>query len=249
MKGIRACAFGAAAFSLAWVASGAGQPVPDHLQCYKVKDSQPKGSYTADLDGLTAEPGCSIKVPGTLLCVATTKTNVTPTPPGGMDDTGPAGRFLCYKVKCNKATVASLQWHDQFGARTVTPSTAKLVCAPEILPTTTTTSSTATTTSSSSTTTTMCTPTTCGAQGANCGTLPDGCGGTLDCGSCTGTDTCGGGGTPNVCGCTDDGMTCINNGQICGPAINNCGHSISCGTCGAGRCCFDSCVCSSCFCP
>jgi hypothetical protein len=29
-----------------------------------------------------------------------------------------------------------------------------------------------------------CTPTTCAAQGAACGTIPDGCGGTLDCGSC-----------------------------------------------------------------
>jgi len=37
-------------------------------------------------------------------------------------------------------------------------------------------------------------------QGAQCGSVPDGCGGTLYCGTCTGSDTCGGGGTPNVCG-------------------------------------------------
>src|SRR5579859_5773259 len=43
-------------------------------------------------------------------------------------------------------------------------------------------------------------PTTCGAQGKNCGTVPDGCGGSLDCGGCSAPDTCGGGGEANVCG-------------------------------------------------
>jgi hypothetical protein len=45
-----------------------------------------------------------------------------------------------------------------------------------------------------------CMPTSCSAHGAKCGALPDGCGGTLDCGSCAAPQTCGGGGTPNVCG-------------------------------------------------
>ena len=39
-----------------------------------------------------------------------------------------------------------------------------------------------------------CVPTTCAAQGKNCGSIPDGCGGTLSCGSCSGSQTCGGGG-------------------------------------------------------
>ena len=47
-----------------------------------------------------------------------------------------------------------------------------------------------------------CTPSTCAAQGKDCGTISDGCGGMLDCGSCTAPETCGGGGTPNVCGTT-----------------------------------------------
>lgn len=34
----------------------------------------------------------------------------------------------------------------------------------------------------------------------NCGTMDDGCGGTLECGGCTPPETCGGGGLPNVCG-------------------------------------------------
>src|SRR5262249_39722584 len=45
-----------------------------------------------------------------------------------------------------------------------------------------------------------CTPTTCAAQGKNCGSISDGCGGNLSCGSCTSPQTCGGGGTANVCG-------------------------------------------------
>jgi hypothetical protein len=34
-----------------------------------------------------------------------------------------------------------------------------------------------------------CTPTTCGALGKTCGSVPDGCGGTLDCGTCGGSYT------------------------------------------------------------
>ncbi|TMA58782.1 MAG: hypothetical protein E6J75_04610 [Deltaproteobacteria bacterium] len=47
-----------------------------------------------------------------------------------------------------------------------------------------------------------CTPTTCAAQGKNCGTILDGCGGTLTCGTCTAPQICGGGGIANVCGPT-----------------------------------------------
>lgn len=47
-----------------------------------------------------------------------------------------------------------------------------------------------------------CIPTSCAAQGANCGTIFDGCNQTLSCGSCIAPETCGGGGTPNVCGIT-----------------------------------------------
>ncbi|AFE07234.1 branched-chain amino acid ABC transporter2C amino acid-binding protein [Corallococcus coralloides DSM 2259] len=40
-----------------------------------------------------------------------------------------------------------------------------------------------------------CTPTTCAAQGKNCGSIPDGCGGTLNCGTCASGSTC----SNNVC--------------------------------------------------
>jgi hypothetical protein len=45
-----------------------------------------------------------------------------------------------------------------------------------------------------------CTPTTCVAQGRTCGSIPDGCGGSLTCGSCPGTQICGSGGGVNACG-------------------------------------------------
>ncbi len=45
-----------------------------------------------------------------------------------------------------------------------------------------------------------CTPTSCSAQSASCGLVPDGCGGQLDCGTCSGGETCGGGGLANHCG-------------------------------------------------
>ena len=42
---------------------------------------------------------------------------------------------------------------------------------------------------------------TCEELGAKCGQVDDGCGHVLQCGTCTPPNTCGGGGTPNVCGC------------------------------------------------
>ena len=45
-----------------------------------------------------------------------------------------------------------------------------------------------------------CTPTTCAKLGYNCGPAADGCGGILDCGTCTPPSTCGGDGIANKCG-------------------------------------------------
>jgi hypothetical protein len=45
-----------------------------------------------------------------------------------------------------------------------------------------------------------CVPRTCAEAGANCGQVADGCGGVLACGSCIAPQTCGGGGTANICG-------------------------------------------------
>ncbi len=147
---------------LGFSATTAGaQAVADHLKCYKVKDPQAKVPYTADLGGLVAEPGCTIKVPAVMVCVPATKTNVNPTPPGG-GATGTPNAFGCYKIKCPKTTLPALQLNDQFGSRSVTPSAPKLLCAPAAPPTTTTT----TTTTGSTTSTTA---PTCANGGIACG--------------------------------------------------------------------------------
>jgi hypothetical protein len=158
--------------------------VPDHLKCYKIKDTAPKAVYTADLGGLTSEPGCQVKVPAKMLCVETAKENVNPAPPGGGPTPAPAGAFLCYKAKCVKAVIAPVSVTDQFGARSVQPSVAKMLCAPVDSGITSTTSTTTTTTTS--TTSTTATLPTCGNAVAP---------------QCNGT--CGGGQT-----CTDLGGAC-----------------------------------------
>jgi hypothetical protein len=66
-----------------------------------------------------------------------------------------------------------------------------------------------------------CTPTSCAAQGKNCGSIPNGCGGTLSCGACVAPNSCGGGGAPNVCGCTP--TSCAAQGLKCGSIDKGCG--------------------------
>ena len=80
-----------------------------------------------------------------------------------------------------------------------------------------------------------CTPTTCSAQGKNCGTISDNCNGTLSCGSCTAPLMCGGGGTANVCGCTP--TTCAAQGKNCGSISDGCGGTLTCGTCSGSETC------------
>ena len=45
-----------------------------------------------------------------------------------------------------------------------------------------------------------CMPMTCASQHIACGPAGDGCGNLLMCGTCSGNQTCGGGGTPGQCG-------------------------------------------------
>jgi hypothetical protein len=80
-----------------------------------------------------------------------------------------------------------------------------------------------------------CTPTTCSAQGKNCGSIGDGCGGTLNCGSCSSSQTCGGSGTANVCGCTP--TTCSAQGKNCGSISDGCGGTLNCGSCSSSQTC------------
>ena len=87
---------------------------------------------------------------------------------------------------------------------------------------------------------TSCTPTTCKAAGAQCGSVGDGCGGMLDCGSCQFGMACGAGGTPNRCGVSEAGCTpktCAELGATCGPMGDGCGGTLQCGTCPSGQTC------------
>ena len=77
--------------------------------------------------------------------------------------------------------------------------------------------------------------TTCPAS-YNCGTVAACDGTSLDCGpACTAPETCGGGGTPNVCGCTP--ITTCPGSDNCGTVPDTCGGTVTCGTCLLGQTC------------
>jgi hypothetical protein len=90
-----------------------------------------------------------------------------------------------------------------------------------------------------------CQPKSCKSYGYSCGSASDGCGHTLDCGTCTTPATCGGSGVPGQCGC--QGTTCTASctkktscptGLDCGMQTDGCSGMISCGTCsGLGQTC------------
>jgi hypothetical protein len=71
----------------------------------------------------------------------------------------------------------------------------------------------------------------------NCGTISNGCSGTLSCGTCTAPQTCGGGGTPNVCGSTCTPITTCPAPDNCGTISNGCSGTLNCGTCTAPQTC------------
>jgi hypothetical protein len=84
-----------------------------------------------------------------------------------------------------------------------------------------------------------CTP----ANGRYCGIVGNGCGGQMDCGMCTGGDTCGGGGISHVCGAAPDSGTCNPtictqaSGKYCGVVGNGCGGQVDCGMCPSAQTC------------
>jgi hypothetical protein len=84
---------------------------------------------------------------------------------------------------------------------------------------------------------TCCQKTTCAAHGATCGTIPDGCGGTLSCGTCGIGQVCNG----NACICQ---TTCAAHGATCGTISDGCGGTLSCGTCASGQVCTNNNCCS-----
>ena len=93
-----------------------------------------------------------------------------------------------------------------------------------------------------------CVPSTCTQLKANCGPVSDPkCGGVVECGTCSGTESCGGGG-PNKCGKGTSGeggsgdackkLTCAEQKINCGAAGDGCGGMLNCGgTCTAPQTC------------
>jgi hypothetical protein len=84
-----------------------------------------------------------------------------------------------------------------------------------------------------------CVPPTCASLGANCGSVPDSCGGSVTCGTCSGSgDSCGGGGTANVCGPGScQAKTCAEAGKNCGQISDGCSAVLDCGSCTTGQTC------------
>jgi hypothetical protein len=86
-----------------------------------------------------------------------------------------------------------------------------------------------------------CQPLSCAAQNLSCGPAGDGCGHQIDCGACSGSLTCGGGGVSGQCGEPDGGAcagrSCSQQGISCGPAGDGCGNVIQCGGCQGGDTC------------
>jgi hypothetical protein len=80
-----------------------------------------------------------------------------------------------------------------------------------------------------------CVPATCDGK---CGSgIPDGCLGTLNCGTCSNGETCGGGGLPFVCGKgTCMPRTCQQQGKQCGMLSDGCSTMLNCGGCFESQC-------------
>ncbi len=85
-----------------------------------------------------------------------------------------------------------------------------------------------------------CTLATCKSKNTNCGVQDDGCGGTLNCGTCTNGDTCKSG----QCACANK-KTCTDLKLACGNAPDGCGGSLDCGKCSGAN---EGCVNGACVC-
>ena len=111
-------------------------PANDHFECYKVKDTRGKATYSMDLiagvAGFTNEIGCSIKLGASRVCVQVSKQNVVPTPPGGGPGPGPdsGATFIGYKLKCPKQPLPGGTFADQFGSGPLVPSKAATLLVP-----------------------------------------------------------------------------------------------------------------------
>lgn len=185
----------------------------DHVTCFAVKDSAPRAKYQATLTTGAGSQTCVVRTPAKFACVPTTKSNVTPTPPGGgPSSSSVSGAFLCYRVKCPKSSVSE-NANDQFGNRVILLKASRFLCAPADvaapapgLPT--------------STTTTLPGDNTCRFSNGEC---TGSCGAGKRCGTAVGSASCecrdvacGDASTPECNGaCSDPGDACVFNLTDC----------------------------------
>ena len=87
-----------------------------------------------------------------------------------------------------------------------------------------------------------CTPKTCSQLNAECGNIDNGCGVSLDCGTCSGTDICNT--DTKQCEATCTPKTCSQLNAECGNIDDTCGSDINCGICSTNEHCSNN----SCFC-
>ena len=93
-----------------------------------------------------------------------------------------------------------------------------------------------------------CVPRTCAQAGAECGSIPDGCGSKTDCGTCASGEQCGGGGA-NRCGSSGCApRSCAQASASCGYVSDNCSEAIFCGGCNAPASCGAAGVANQCGC-
>ena len=105
--------------ALALGAAALAQPASDHLACYRVTDSVPKGTFSLTLTNAGVTQSCSMGARARFGCLATQTSHVVPTPPGGGPTPGNVGDFLCYRVFCPKPFPPAAQMTDQLGGTRV----------------------------------------------------------------------------------------------------------------------------------
>lgn len=80
-----------------------------------------------------------------------------------------------------------------------------------------------------------------------CGSLPDGCDGSIECGGCQPGEACGANGQNFICGCEENSCANFQGGAECGAIPTRCGgdeQAVFCGACLGEQVCVDNrCVC------
>lgn len=91
---------------------------------------------------------------------------------------------------------------------------------------------------------------TCASAHATCGPIGDGCGDTVDCGTCLAPEVCGGDGVAFTCGRGCTPRSCADAGATCGRVSDGCGGLTPiCGGCPAGQECGGAGVANTCGVP